>query len=570
MTETSAALVRSAVARSCKRRGNWAGFEYETGTAAASQSRTANAANEYESVYTTIGGLIVGQLLEHDAAGNLVEIALVGDLNCDGEVNINDIGAFSLALSNPTAYAAAYPDCNIQLGDINADASVNVGDINAFTALLSAGHPAAARRYTYDEENRLTAATKWDETPLLEIEYDALGRRVSTHDHTGASDPCGWGSIGVSPVKLRHVFAGIETLEEYVCCGAAYPDCESEDWTLAREFLWGERFPEPLAMIDYTDAGDVPAVGSSGGGAETLHFVHDALGSVIGLLDAGDPDATPTPIPPKMVERYEYDPYGRTYVEAWDQSLNSGAGDWVRLTPVGDAAAAGSRFGNPFAWTGQRYDAGVGMYHFLFRSYSPELGRWMQRDPLEYSDGPNLLQYVRGRPENATDPLGLLDPKGGGAPGLGLGYTPDDYKNALKEIDKYLKGQVGEHMEDKDRTDLATDITNEMGMLEAKKLNDAKKEIEDADKILNDPAASDKDKKKAQDKKNKATKKMKEVQDEIEKRLREKAKKDSKLRDRLDKADKAKQKKEDEDKDKDKEKDKDKGKGGGGSGPCPD
>jgi hypothetical protein len=27
------------------------------------------------------------------------------------------------------------------------------------------------------------------------------------------------------------------------------------------------------------------------------------------------------------------------------------------------------------------------MYHFAFRSYSPELGRWMQRDPLGYVDG---------------------------------------------------------------------------------------------------------------------------------------------------------------------------------------
>ncbi|TWT45057.1 hypothetical protein RAS1_14780 [Phycisphaerae bacterium RAS1] len=225
---------------------------------------------------------------------------------------------------------------------------------------------------------------------------------MSTHDHTGASDACGWGSIGVSPVKLRHIYAGIETLEEYVCCGEAYPDCESEDWTLAREFLWGERFPEPLAMIDFTDAGDVPAVGTTGGGAETLHFVHDALGSVIGLLDAGDPEATPTPIPPKMVERYEYDPYGRTYVEAWD----AGTSEWVRLSPQGEATAAGSRFGNPFAWTGQRYDAGVGMYYFLFRSYSPELGRWMQRDPIAYVDGLNLHEYVRSAPTTAVDPTG--------------------------------------------------------------------------------------------------------------------------------------------------------------------
>ncbi|TWT45051.1 hypothetical protein RAS1_14720 [Phycisphaerae bacterium RAS1] len=284
------------------------------------------------------------------------------------------------------------------------------GFSDTFTAPLSARHPAAARRYTYDEENRLTAVGRpnpndpgGDPISLLEIEYDALGRRVLTKEHVGG---CG---TGFQPVKTRHVYAGIEVLEDHACCDGeeagglpACPPAEGGAWALAREFLWGERFPEPLAMIDYTDAGDVPAIGSSGGGAETLHFVHDALGSVIGLLDAGDPDATPTPIPPKMVERYEYDPYGRTYVEAWD----AGTSEWVRLTPQGDATAGGSRFGNPFAWTGQRYDASVGMYHFLFRSYSPELGRWMQRDPLGYLDGVNLYEYVRSCATTATDPMG--------------------------------------------------------------------------------------------------------------------------------------------------------------------
>jgi hypothetical protein len=40
-------------------------------------------------------------------------------------------------------------------------------------------------------------------------------------------------------------------------------------------------------MIDYTAAGDVVTLGT----AETLYYVHDALGSVIGLADAaGEPN----------------------------------------------------------------------------------------------------------------------------------------------------------------------------------------------------------------------------------------------------------------------------------------
>ena len=123
------------------------------------------------------------------------------------------------------------------------------------------------------------------------------------------------------------------------------------------------------------------------------------------------------------------------------------------------ALESGSRYGNPFAWTGQRYDAPVGLHHFPYRSYSPALGRWLQRDPLAlrprgnnsyiyqgkllipdirlddaltetggragkrflqlqlvrmhhhhkngYQDGMNLYQYVRANPLRHTDSSGL-------------------------------------------------------------------------------------------------------------------------------------------------------------------
>jgi hypothetical protein len=48
------------------------------------------------------------------------------------------------------------------------------------------------------------------------------------------------------------------------------------------------------------------------------------------------------------------------------------------------------------------------MYHFPFRSYSPELGRWMQRDPLGYVQGMNLYAYAASMAVGLTDPLGLL------------------------------------------------------------------------------------------------------------------------------------------------------------------
>jgi RHS repeat-associated protein len=137
------------------------------------------------------------------------------------------------------------------------------------------------------------------------------------------------------------------------------------------------------------------------GSEEVLHYVRDALGSVVGLLDAGEPDATPEPVPAKLVERYDYDPYGKTYIAHWDPAAGSGSGDWVRHAPDEPSA-----FGNPFMWTGQRHDVAIGLYHFPFRTYSPRLGRWLQRDPLGYVDGLNMYEYVASMPVTVTDPLG--------------------------------------------------------------------------------------------------------------------------------------------------------------------
>lgn len=59
-----------------------------------------------------------------------------GDLNCDGVTNNFDITPFVLALADPAAYAAMYPDCPILNADVNGDGLVNNFDIDAFVALL--------------------------------------------------------------------------------------------------------------------------------------------------------------------------------------------------------------------------------------------------------------------------------------------------------------------------------------------------------------------------------------------------------------------------------------------------
>ncbi|MBL8879871.1 MAG: hypothetical protein JNG88_12190 [Phycisphaerales bacterium] len=68
-----------------------------------------------------------------------VGTVLRADINCDGAVNNFDIDPFVLALSDPAAYAAAHPDCDIRAADTNSDGVVNNFDIDDFVICVSSG-----------------------------------------------------------------------------------------------------------------------------------------------------------------------------------------------------------------------------------------------------------------------------------------------------------------------------------------------------------------------------------------------------------------------------------------------
>jgi len=62
---------------------------------------------------------------------------MVGDLNCDGTLNNFDIDPFVLALTDPAAYAQAFPSCDRVLADVNGDGEVDNFDIDPFVDLLT-------------------------------------------------------------------------------------------------------------------------------------------------------------------------------------------------------------------------------------------------------------------------------------------------------------------------------------------------------------------------------------------------------------------------------------------------
>lgn len=61
----------------------------------------------------------------------------VGDLNCDGAVDFDDIDPFVLALIDHVLFGMEYPDCSWLKGDCDNDGDVDFDDIDSFVALLA-------------------------------------------------------------------------------------------------------------------------------------------------------------------------------------------------------------------------------------------------------------------------------------------------------------------------------------------------------------------------------------------------------------------------------------------------
>jgi RHS repeat-associated protein len=218
--------------------------------------------------------------------------------------------------------------------------------------------------------------------PWFEYTYDYMGRRVRrkvytrqadttwslTHDQVFVYD--GWSRGGAE--RRRD---GLRPLQRGQQGDASRPSTfpvlvldATDSNAVTRTFTWG---------LDLS--GTLQGAGGIGGllrlddTDDVYFYTCDANGNISELIDdSGNTDA-----------HYEYTPFGS------------------QVVATGPCAA-----GNPFRFSTKYHEEQIELYYYGFRYYSPDLGRWLNRDPIGEAGGWNLYVFTENDPPCLTDFLG--------------------------------------------------------------------------------------------------------------------------------------------------------------------
>ena len=198
-------------------------------------------------------------------------------------------------------------------------------------------------------------STTWAETnglKRLRSEYDHRGRRVRRIEFQ---------RIGVvwQPVETRDFVYDDWNLIRETRTGSV---------TTAIEFFWG-----PDLSGSMQGAGGIGGLVAISIGGDFYFPGYDNNGNVVGYWDESG----------SLVAEYAYDAFGNTI---------SSSGSMASVFP--------HRFSTKY------HDAETDLYYYGYRYYSPSLGRWISRDPIEEKGGLSVYAFVFNCPEVFVDSKG--------------------------------------------------------------------------------------------------------------------------------------------------------------------
>ncbi len=251
--------------------------------------------------------------------------------------------------------------------------------------------PKGLQTFTYDDDGNLLSDGVWDYT------YDAENRLASMQHR---AEVIGAGMIATANARrleFKYDYQGrrVRKTVYHQWNGTTYSATPLSDtkyfyvgWNLTAEFVWNPSTSTFDLNRSFTWGLDLTGSLTAAGGVGALLQIHDHTGTGKTLLPAYDGNGNVTALlnadTGALEAAYEYDPFGNP------------------LRAEGTYAKD-----NPFRFSTKFTDNETGLVYYGLRYYSPSLGRFINRDPIDESGGLNLYAFVGNRVPNAFDLLGL-------------------------------------------------------------------------------------------------------------------------------------------------------------------
>jgi RHS repeat-associated protein len=295
----------------------------------------------------------------------------------------------------------------LSMNDNGAVTSYTPNHLNQYTAVTDHG------TLSYDTKFSLSVDDGWNYT------YDAEKRLISATT-TGHSAQFGYDGIGRC---VKRTIDGATTVFTY------------DNWKPIVEWEFSAGTVRLVAWNLYGAGADEILVRNQPNTGGYLYYHLDAQGNVQFLLS----DTL------HGLEKNTYDVFGKPTIMGWNETV----------------PRAVSQYGNRFLFTGREYLYTLELYDYRHRIYNPELGRFIQTDPLGLqiegekltalqtalyvgetapatfaSSELNLYRYCNNDPVNKTDPTGLYVTYGGK-------WSDSDVKAFQAEFAKWWADPIG-------------------------------------------------------------------------------------------------------------------------------
>jgi len=272
---------------------------------------------------------------------------------------------------------------------------------NRLSQIVGTPNPVLLDRAGRMREVSPDASGNWNQAQ--QVKWDAWGRVTEVRRKSDGAVLGNYSYDGLSRRTTQSV-GGTTTHTYYSDAWRPLEERRDSQTTAARQYYWGARHRDDLVRRDRAT--------TSGGPLNETRYVLMDYFSPAAIIDATG----------AVKERYAFSAFGVRRI----------------LTPAfGDRATSECDF--TFAFQGQFLDTESGFLNYGYRYYSPHLGRWLSKDPVEEFGGKNLYGYVLNNPSNNSDFLGLSGDR----------YVPDNKKHGSPHVDRYRgNNNIGRYRKD--------------------------------------------------------------------------------------------------------------------------